>query len=284
MLKDRRPIVRKDGQTRCLGAGPLNASNVVKILLQPDAHYPFHDKRATELVYRVAERTRPDVLVILGDHWDFWAISDHRKDPLRKNNMEAEIRSGDEALRIYEKLGFKRLIFCEGNHEQRLSRYVADHASDALRALAPAGLLQTRTVAEALDLKRRGWEWIPYKDYGRIGRLHFTHDVERAGKTAHEHAQADFETSSVIGHTHRLSMMVRGNYHGQWHTGAMLGWLGDWRQIDYRHQMKVRREWPLGFGMAYIEKDTDITHLNPVLIHSERKRYRALVEGRIFVA
>lgn len=284
-LVNRKVIKPSGGPTRPLAAPPLADGSCVKVLLQPDAHYPFHDKRACELLLRVAERTKPDVLVVLGDHFDFYAVSDHRKDPLRKLNLEAEIASGDEGLRAYERLGvFKRLVFCEGNHEERLSRFVADKGSDVLRALAPAGLLQTRSLPEALDLKSRGWEWIPYKEYGRIGSLHFTHDVERAGKTAHEHAQQDFETSSVIGHTHRLSLMVRGNHLGQWRTGAMLGWLGDWRQVDYRHKMKIRREWPLGFGMAYIEKQTDITHLQPILIHSERRRYRALVEGRVFVA
>ncbi len=274
----------KNGPTRMPGPSG-RADTMVKIFVQPDMHCPYHDKRALELVLRVMEKVKPEVIINLGDHFDFFAVSDHRKDPRQRMDMAWEIAEGDKVLRAYEQLGcFKRKIFCEGNHEWRLTRYVADRATEVYRALAPAGLLQTRSLPESLEFKRRGWEWLPYKDYGRIGRFHFTHDMEKAGKTAHESAQADFETSSAIGHTHRLSMMVRGNHLGQWHTGAMFGWLGDWRQIDYKHKMKVKREWPLGFGMVYVEKTTDIAHIVPILIHTEKKNYRCCVEGKLFRA
>lgn len=266
--------------------GPSGRDDVfVKMFLQPDMHCPYQDKRALELILRVMEGIKPEVAIVLGDHWDFFAVSDHRKELSRKLDLEWEITEGDRVLKMYEQLGvFKRKIFCEGNHEWRLTRYVADRATEVYRTLAPAGLLSTKTLPDALNFKARGWEWIPYKDYGRVGRFHFTHDVERAGKTAHEHAQGDFETSSAIGHTHRMSMMVRGNFQGQWSTGAMFGWLGDWKQVDYRHRMKIRREWPLGFGIVYVEKATDIAHVVPVLIHSERRRYRCLVEGKLYTA
>jgi predicted phosphodiesterase len=269
---------------RVVSAAPRGDA-VVKIFVQPDMHCPYQDKRAVELILRVLERVKPEVAVVLGDHFDFYAVSDHQKDLQRRMSMEWEIAEGDKVLKAYDQLGvFKRKIFCEGNHEWRLTRYVSNKAEEVYRTLAPAGLLQTRTLPETLEFKRRGWEWLPYKDYGRIGRFHFTHDVEKAGKTAHESAQADFETSTAIGHTHQLRLMVRGNYHGQWHTGAMFGWLGDWRAIDYRHKMKIKREWPLGFGMVYVEKTTDIAHIQPILIHAEHRRYRCVVEGKLYTA
>ncbi len=285
VLHKRKPIIPVGGPTRVLAAPPAEPDACIKILIQPDAHYPYQDKRACELLLRVAERTKPDVLVVLGDHWDFFGISDHQKDPRQRMDLEWEVASGNKGLEDYDRLGvFKRKIFCEGNHEQRLTRFISNRAQEVYRALAPAGLLQTRTLPEALDFKRRGWDWIPYGDYGRIGGLHFTHDLARAGKTAHENAQADFETSSVIGHTHQFRLMVRGNVQGRWHTGAMLGWLGDWRQIDYRPKMKVKREWPLGFGMAYVERSTDAVHMQPILIQPDGPKYRALVEGRLYRA
>ncbi len=269
---------------RFIAAAPREDA-VVRMFIQPDMHCPYQDKRAVELILRVMERIKPEVAVVLGDHFDFYAVSDHQKDLKQRMDLEWEIQEGDKVLKAYDQLGvFKRKIFCEGNHEWRLTRYVSNKAEEVYRALAPAGLLQTRTLPESLDFKRRGWEWIPYKDYGRIGRFHFTHDVEKAGKTAHESAQADFETSSAIGHTHQLRMMVRGNFKGQWHTGAMFGWLGDWKQIDYRHKMKIQREWPLGFGLVYVEKTTDLAHIVPVLIHTEKRNYRCCVEGRLYRA
>lgn len=281
-LTDRKVIKPAHSPRRALSPLPYD-TGCVKIMIMPDSHHPFENKRAVELLFRIAEHVKPDVLINLGDHFDFFAVSDHQKDPRHRMDLAWEIAEGDKTLKTFDSFGvFKRKIFCEGNHEQRLTRFIADKAQEVYRAIAPAGLLQTRTLPEALDLKARGWEWIPYKDYGRIGGLHFTHDVDRAGKTAHENAQSDFETSSVIGHTHQLRLMVRGNVHGQWHTGAMLGWLGDWRQIDYRHKMKIKREWPLGFGMAYVEKATDAVHLQPILIHDNGRKCSALVEGRLF--
>lgn len=277
------PFRPPNAPCRVLSPLPYDSSAFVKILLQPDMHVPYHNPRAPELLYRVAEHTKPDVLVVLGDHFDFFAVSDHQKDPKQRMDMAWEIAEGDKVLQGYDNLGvFKRKIFCEGNHEQRLTRYVANKGGDVYRMLAPAGLIEAHSLPKVLGLRERGWEWIPYKDFGRIGGLHFTHDVDRAGKTAHENAQADFETSSIIGHTHQLRLMVRGNAHGKWHTGAMVGWLGDWRQIEYRAKMKIKREWPLGFGMAYVEKATDAVHLQPVLVHDNGRKLSALVEGKLF--
>jgi hypothetical protein len=272
------------GPPRVHGPTP-RADALIKVFIQPDSHHPYHDKRALELILRVLEWTKPEIGLVLGDHWDFFAISDHRKDPNRRLDLESEIASGNATLLDYERLGiFKRKIICEGNHEWRLQRYIADKASEVYRALAPAGLLQTRSLPESLNLKARGWEWVPYMDYGRIGDLYFTHDVQKAGKTAHESAQADFGRSSVIGHTHQMRLMIRGDVLGQIHSGAMFGWLGDWRAIDYKHRMKIRAEWPLGFGMAYIEKVSGAVWINPIYIATDRRRYRASVEGRLFSA
>lgn len=284
-IKHAKEWPKPEGPPRMRGPTPRDDSHLT-VFVQPDAHCPYHDPRALELILRVLEHVKPEVAVVLGDHFDFYAISDHRKDPKRRLDLEAEIASGDAVLRDYERLGvFKRKIFCQGNHEWRLDRYIADKAQDVYRALAPAGLLSTRSLPEALDFKARGWEWVPYMDYGRIGDFYFTHDVHKAGKAAHEAAQSDFGKSTAIGHVHRMRMMTRGDVMGNFHTGAAFGWLGDWRQIDYKHRMQVKAEWPLGFGIVYIEKATGAVQMQPILIASaEKRRYRCVVEGKSFFA
>lgn len=254
-------------------------------IYQPDKHCPFHDLTAHKLMCRVIEHLKPEILVVGGDHFDFWAVSDHRKDPKRKVDLAHELQVGDECLRDFEAFGtFKRKVFCKGNHEWRLDRYIADHAYDAVKTLAPAGILQIKTLEQALGWAERGWEVVEYKNHVRIGsNLYFTHDVEKAGRTAHESARADFAASIVIGHTHRFGYSALGSQDGAATYGAMVGWLGDHAAIDYKNKMKALREWPLGFGIFSVEKGSGFVHFTPVLIQPGNT-YHCVVFGKLFAA
>lgn len=63
------------------------------------------------------------------------------------------------------------------------------------------------------------------------------------------------------------------------HVGASFGWLGDYRRIDYRHRMRARRDWVLGFGIGYL-RPSGVIHLMPIPIIN----YSCVVEGQLFQA
>lgn len=239
----------------------------------PDTHVPNEDKRALDLVERVARGLgKFDEIIIGGDFGDFEAASAHgNKDPRKETLLKREIDAVKAAIARVETWAKPkaRLVYVCGNHEWRLDRLIFNEAP------ALAGMLE---IPDVLGLGDR-WEFVPYKEHVRIGKIYTTHDTGSAGATAHTKALADFQDNTVINHTHRLAYSVVGNAKGHAKVAAMFGWLGDADKADYMHRIKARRDWALGFGLGYRRPD-GVTYLQPVPIVG----YTCVVEGRLYRA
>lgn len=238
-----------------------------KWLLVPDCHVPYQDVKAFGLMLKAARAARIKNVVILGDFVDFFSVSSYPKPPDRRNDLAFEVEAGRLALDAVEDVCRGRRIYIAGNHEDRLQRYLCDKA--------PA-LFNTVKVDRLLGLAGRGWSYVPYKSAAKIGKLHLTHDLGKAGKYAHYDALNAVQGNVVIGHTHRLGWAVEGNVRGKPHVGAQLGWLGDFNQIDYMHRIRAARDWAHGFGIAYVEANGNV-HITPVPIVAGA----VLVEGKL---
>lgn len=241
-----------------------------RILILPDAHTPYHDKEALEglIMGVVLRKVKFDILVILGDWFDFYCISRFTKDPRRLRGLEHEIQAGVALLRQLEAYPFERRIFIEGNHETRLSRAVSEKMPETYEFIQ-------REWERFFPPEK--WEYVPYMDDTTIGKLYVTHDVGRSGVHSTLLSLIDYQDNVVIGHNHSMDYVVRGNAKGVPHVGASFGWLGDVRKIDYRHRMKSRRDFVLGFGVGYLRKN-GFVYLQPVPIVEGS----CVVEGRLF--
>jgi len=159
-------------------------------------------------------------------------------------------------------------VYIEGNHENRLERYLKDKAPDLLDFVTPDKLL---------NLEDREWEYIPYRKDFKIGNLFLTHDIGHAGRNAAFKASDVYQTNIVTGHTHRMAYFAQGNIRGKTFISASMGWLGDWRRADYMHRVKAVKDWTLGFGTAYIEKD-GTAHIQPIPI----LKGKCVIDGKIY--
>lgn len=240
-----------------------------KILFIPDTHVPYHDERAFSLMLKAAKAFKPDVVVIQGDFADFYSVSSHSKDPSRAQSLEEELKEVVRALDRVGSLGAKRKVFVEGNHEDRLRRYLQDTSPEL------ASLVSTQRL---LGLKKRKWEFVPYKSDIKIGKLNLTHDAGSAGRYAVHKALDTYQHCISIGHLHRMCYVVEGNAAGEYHVAASFGWLGDAKQADYMHRVKAARDWTLGFGVGYLEEKSGTVYLVPVPIVN----YTCVVEGRLY--
>jgi predicted phosphodiesterase len=238
-----------------------------KYLLVPDCHVPYHNASAFKLMLKAARSARINNVVVLGDFVDFFAVSSYPKPPDRVSDLGVEVDAGRVALGELEAICRGRRIYIAGNHEDRLQRYLVERA--------PA-LFNTVRVDRLLGLTSRGWDYVPYKSAAKIGKLHLTHDLGKAGKYAHYDALNAVQGNVVIGHTHRLGWAVEGNVRGKPHVGVQLGWLGDFNQIDYMHRIRAARDWAHGFGIAYVEPSGNV-HVTPIPIVGGA----VLVEGKL---
>ena len=239
-----------------------------KILLWPDTHIPYHDKKAVDLILKVAKKWKPDTIVLGGDFIDNYSVSSHDRDPNRSLKLDVEVEETIKYLKIIKELKAKKNIFIAGNHEWRLERY--------LMSVAPE-LNNIVSTPKILKLKELGFEYIPYKQVYKIGKLAITHDLGKAGRTAHLKALDDYQNNVVIFHTHRLGYAIEGDVEGNKHVGTMLGWLGDVESADYKHRAMANKEWALGFGIAYHDTKTGVVYVVPIPIVN----YTCLIEGEL---
>ena len=200
------------------------------------------------------ESYKPDILVCLGDLGDFYKLSTFSKDPKRELSFDKEIDSCLCGLNDLDKLSASQKIFVEGNHEFRLTRYLQDKAPELFRYVS---------LPQLFELNERGWEYVPYKDFTRLGKLYVTHDVGVAGRYSVFRAADTFQHPVVLAHTHRLVYVVEGNATGETFPAVQFGWMGDIERVDYMHRAKARREWALAFGTGLLDEATGFVYLTP---------------------
>ena len=251
---------------------PRQPRNRLKpILVVPDTHAPFHHADAWALMIDVAADLRPETVVVIGDFMDWYAVSSHSKDPARASDLRAELKVGKRLRGQLDDLGAQRKVFLEGNHEDRLRRYLQEKAPELY------GIVD---VSSLLELDANGWEFVSYRDHTREGKVYYTHDVGKSGRYSTFQTLDSYQHSVVFGHSHRLGYVVEGDQTGQPKIAAQFGWLGDVERIDYMARAKARRDWALGFGIGYTDTQTGHTFLQPVPIVENL----CVVNGKLYKA
>lgn len=217
---------------------------VSRIVVVSDLHVPYHDVRAWECVLETIRQTKPEIVVIIGDFCDAYAVSSHPKSLDRKADFAGEIRAVNVELdRLMKASGSARMVYCAGNHEDRIERYLQSKAPEL------AGFAGMRSDG-LLRIKERGIEWVPYRRHIKIGNCSFTHDVGRCGVSCARQSLIDFGGNLVIGHSHRGGISCQGEGKGSSHFCLNVGWLGDVEGVDYIHQIRAKRDWQCGFGIV----------------------------------
>ena len=242
-------------------------------LILSDPHRPYHDERAWQLMLRVGRDIKPYHLIVNGDLADFYSVSSHSKNPNRALAMDEELRDVRKGLDELDSLGATDKQFIEGNHENRLTRYLQDKAPE---------LFNVVDIPELFHLEARGWAHTSYKDDTKIGKVNITHDVNAAGRNAVFRALDTYQHSVITGHTHRMQYIVEGNATGEYKLSATFGWLGDRTKVDYMHRALVYKNWALGFGVGYVHADTGIAYLTPVPIIDAQGSYTCVVNGVLY--
>src|SRR3990167_6868784 len=185
-----------------------------------DHHFPYHDRLAIREPLSVVKSRQPGVVHLLGDIADCYAISRHRRDPQRKTRLQEEMDETHGYLVDLRRVaGDARIVYSEGNHEERLTKYLMDQAPELHG-------LRCMNIPAQLGLKDLGIEWCRNLKPYRIGDWWFTHGDSIRKHSAYT-ARAKSEQvggNVIIGHTHRLGMSCSTTW-GQTHIGLENGCL-----------------------------------------------------------
>ncbi len=188
--------------------------NGARILIVNDTQHPFQDNATLEAVEKFWEDFKPDIEVYNGDILDFYSISSFDKNPTRRFHLQDEL----DTVRAWlisraEANPNARRVFIEGNHEDRLRRFLWHNKPElsSLRALEPEKLLGLTDVGAERLAYRSIFDFLGFRiEHGwkaSGGDTPYPINVSRymASKTS---------SSGLCGHTHRFSMYAWTNSKG----------------------------------------------------------------------
>lgn len=219
-----------------------------------DIQIPFHDDRALSNVLRFVADLRPYGVILNGDVVDCYAISDFSKDPLKRADLDLEIRGAGQLMEQLAKFTTKR-IWIGGNHEDRLRRYMWKNAP----ALAVVPGQDFPTIFRLSD---HGFSWLEYGDIYNLGKLLVTHGSivsKHSAFTAKAHMEK-YGSSVLVGHTHRLGTFYRRDIRGV-HVAIENGCLCRLTPEYVQHP-----NWQQGFSVVHVDPKTRFFNVQQIPI------------------
>ncbi|AMV23409.1 hypothetical protein VT84_03300 [Gemmata sp. SH-PL17] len=222
------PVAKHESEAKSLGLPTPHAENYEPFridtpgrwLILSDIHAPYHDRTTLELAVREAKRRGVVGVLLNGDTLDSHEISSHDKDPSAPRYVE-EVEVGRKLLAwIRDQFPNARLVLKEGNHEERLSRYIIQ------RAPALFGL-EGIDLPGLLHFKDFGAEWVNDKRVISLGKLCVVHGHEYRGGGGVMPARWLYLRTRYVamcGHFHRSSEYgdrdIRGKEERAWSLGC----------------------------------------------------------------
>lgn len=166
-----------------------------------DLHVPYHDRATLDAVFTFIREVRPSHVYLNGDVCDAYQLSRYDKDPNRLLGIQDDLDALDRMLTdLRSAAPDAEIIWTEGNHENRLLRYLNQHPEIAnLTALRPENLF---------GVEKHRLRWIPQAVTHQHHGFVVTHGsvVRRYSSYSAKGQFERYNTSGISGHTHRVGM------------------------------------------------------------------------------
>lgn len=223
---------------------------------------------------------KPDVIVCIGDFWDFPSLSsyDVGKKSFEGRKYVDDVRAGREAMdaflqpikdynkKMKDQKGKQykpKLVFCLGNHEQRIERAIESDRK-----------LEGLITYDDLELDKDGWETVPYLQPKVLDGVCYSHYFT-SGVMGRPVASASSllnkkHMSCVMGHVQDRDIAFQKRADGKKMTGIFCG-------IFYQHDEEyltpqTNGSWS-GIWMLHGVKDGEFDEM-PVSLEYLKKRYK----------
>lgn len=199
-----------------------------------DVHVPYHSEVAVAAAVAYLKKAGISALLLNGDIADFYAISRWEKDP-SKRDFRGELEAVRQFLVwIRQEFPEIRIVYKTGNHEERWTHYIWQHApelsEDRLMSL-PAWFRLDELGIDLVDDKR------PVM-LGKLPVLH-GHELPRGQDAPVNVARGAFLrtlSTVLVGHSHRTSSHAESDmWHKEifcWSTGCLADLTPDYARIN----------------------------------------------------
>ena len=213
-----------------------------------DIHVPFHNNPALTCALEHFKKRQVDTILLNGDTIDFYALSRFEKDP-RERDTAYELKMVGQLLEyIREKFPKVRLIWKDGNHDERWMSYMRVKAPELLD-------IPQFQFSAIMKFKERGMEYVTDKRLILAGGLTILHGHEyRQAILAPVNAARGFflkaKASTLTGHLHQSSEHTEPTVRGKMITCFSAGALCDLHPA----YMPLNR-WNHGFAVVTLNKE-----------------------------
>ena len=217
----------------------------MKHMIIPDTQVkPGSSLKHLEWAGRYAVEKKPDVIVHIGDHWDMPSLSswDVGKKSFEGRRYKDDIESGIEGMREFMKPIWKeqerlrrnkekqwrpRLVFCLGNHENRIERAIESDAK-----------LEGLISYEDLELDHMGWEVYDFLEVCVIDGIAYSH----------------YFTSGIMGRPVSSAKLMLSKKH----MSCVMGHVQD-RDIAFANRADMKPMIGLFAGIFYVHDEDYLT-------------------------
>lgn len=243
----------------------------LKWLLFSDVHFPAHDKRALDILWRTIKMWQPDEVDIVGDLDDQSCFSRFTTGT-PEESLDAYFKyaplNKQFLTELREELPNSEIHFHLGNHDIRFESYVDRNAPAFREWINPEKLWGVDT----LGIKTHHYKDPPVHRHGDIFVHHGPYALKDSGSSVKK-CLDEFHVSCIVGHSHRQAYVPQSYPLAQDLRGWELGHLADIDHKDMKYDYK--HNWQQGFAVARVD-ETRYPHVNLVEISRD---YRAYVEG-----
>lgn len=219
----------------------IKHSGDLKVLVIPDQHFPFVNKKALARLIEVAKEIQPTHIVNVGDTYDMYSFSRFArsmdvmtpKQEMKKGRQMAEKMWADLQAAAPKAKCFQVL----GNHEDRIYKKIMNVAAE-YESIIEEPIRKLLTFPNVYTLKSSKSELV-------INDIVFIHGWSTS---AGFHVRY-FMQNVVHGHTHRGSVQFVA------HKGKTLweldcGFIADQNSLPLEYRETKTSQWHIGFGLV----------------------------------
>ena len=111
----------------------------IKFVACGDIHGDEQDAPSVKALLAFTKEYKPDLVVCIGDLWDFRAIRKGAGDEEQASSLQKDWDCGEEFIREFFKFGDER-VFLRGNHDERIFDMARNSRSGLARDYANDGI------------------------------------------------------------------------------------------------------------------------------------------------
>lgn len=202
---------------------PFIMEGCENVLVLPDIHLPYHNLAALTIALQTGQKHKIDGILINGDLSDFHTLSRFCKDPSKRDFKQERETAIAFLQRLRELFPHARIVFKEGNHDERLRTYAMERAPEiydekilGLAALYNLGNFGVDHVADKREVM-----------LGKLTVLH-GHELPKGISAPVNPARGAFlraKVSVMVSHSHKTSEHTETNLGREiitcWSTGCL---------------------------------------------------------------